>query len=45
MKKSFVIKLTLFLFPFILALFIELFILPIDFFTFRAWEALLVKKY
>jgi hypothetical protein len=43
--KSFLFKSILFLLPFILALLIELFILPIDFFTFRAWEALLVMKY
>ncbi len=43
--KTFVFKSTLFVLPFILALLIELFILPIDFFTFRVWEALLVRKY
>ncbi len=43
--KTFVFKSALFLLPFILALVIELFVLPIDFFTFRAWEALLVMKY
>ncbi len=42
--KTFLFKSTLFLLPFILALLIELFVLPIDFFTFRAWEALLVMK-
>jgi len=43
--KTFVLKSTLFLLPFILALLIELFVLPIDFFTFRTWEAILVMKY
>jgi alginate O-acetyltransferase complex protein AlgJ len=43
--KTFVFKSTLFLLPFILALLIELFILPVDFFTFRVWEALLAKEY
>ncbi len=42
--KRFLFKSILFLLPFILALLVELFILPIDFFTFRVWEALLVKK-
>lgn len=30
--------------PFIVAVAIELFILPIDYFTFRVWESLIVKK-
>lgn len=30
--------------PFIVALFIELFVLPIDHFTFRVWESLIVKR-
>ncbi len=38
--KKFLIKLVLFLSPFIVSVFVELFILPIDFFTFRVWEAL-----
>ncbi len=43
--NRFLFKSILFLLPFILAFLVELFILPIDFFTFRVWEALLVKKY
>jgi len=31
--------------PFIFALLIELFILPIDLFTFRVWEALAIRKF
>lgn len=42
--KTFVFKCTLFVLPFILIILIELFVLPVDFFTFRVWEALLVKK-
>lgn len=42
--KRFIFKLTLFLFPFFLALFIELFVLPMDYFTFRVWEAVVVRK-
>ncbi len=42
--KKFVFRLVLFLSPFILVMGIELFILPIDFFTFRVWEAVLVKN-
>jgi alginate O-acetyltransferase complex protein AlgJ len=38
--KKFVIKSVLFLTPFIAIVLIELFMLPIDFSTFRAWEAL-----
>ena len=38
--KRFLIKLVLFLSPFIVAEAIELFVLPIDFFTFRVWESL-----
>ena len=30
--------------PFVLAVIIETFILPVDFFTFRVWEALFVKR-
>jgi len=41
--KRFAIKLGLFLLPFILAVAVELFVLPIDFFTFRVWEALRVE--
>ena len=43
--KRFVLKSTLFLSPFLLALFIELFVLPMDQFTFRVWEALLVREF
>lgn len=38
--KKFLLKLILFLSPFIVAQAIELFVLPIDFFTFRVWESL-----
>ena len=31
--------------PFLIVVSIELFILPIDFFTFRVWEALLIKEF
>jgi alginate O-acetyltransferase complex protein AlgJ len=40
--KKFLLKLVLFLSPFIIAQAVELFVLPIDFFTFRVWEALRV---
>lgn len=43
--KRFVLKFVLFLFPFLALIGIELFILPIDIFTFRVWEALVVTKY
>ncbi len=43
--KRFIARSFLFLFPFFLAIFFELFIWPIDRFTFRAWEALVVRKY
>ncbi len=43
--KKFLAKSTLFLIPFVLAIGIELFVLPIDFFTFRVWEALVIRKY
>ena len=43
--RKFLAKSTLFLLPFVLAMGIELFILPIDFFTFRVWEALVIRKY
>jgi lysophospholipase L1-like esterase len=42
--KRFFFKILLFLSPFLLAVGIELFILPIDFFTFRVWEAVLIRK-
>ncbi len=38
--KKFLVKLVLFLSPFIIAQAVELFVLPIDFFTFRVWESL-----
>jgi len=43
--KRFFLKSLLFLFPFLMMVSIELFILPIDFFTFRVWEALLIKEF
>jgi hypothetical protein len=43
--KKFILRSFLFLSPFLAILGIELFILPIDFFTFRAWEAIWVVKY
>ena len=43
--RKFLFKFTLFLFPFFLAICLELFILPIDFFTIRVWESLVVKKF
>ncbi len=43
--KKFALKFVLFLFPFLAAIGIELFILPIDIFTFRVWEAIVVMKY
>jgi alginate O-acetyltransferase complex protein AlgJ len=43
--RKFLFKFTLFLLPFFLAICLELFILPIDFFTIRVWESLVVKKF
>jgi alginate O-acetyltransferase complex protein AlgJ len=43
MKKS-ILKVLLFSAPFLFMVGIELFVLPIDFFTFRVWEALLIRK-
>jgi alginate O-acetyltransferase complex protein AlgJ len=43
--KKFVLKSVLFLIPFLAAIGIELFVLPIDFFTFRVWEALVIRKF
>jgi hypothetical protein len=43
--KRFFLKSILFLIPFLAAIGIELFVLPIDFFTFRVWEALVIRKY
>ena len=43
--KRFLFKLFLFLTPLMVAVCVELFVLPVDFFTFRVWEAVVVKKY
>ncbi len=43
--KKFALKLVLFFLPFLTLIGIELFILPIDTFTFRVWEALVVMKH
>jgi hypothetical protein len=43
--RKFILKLILFLSPFFLALGVQLFVLPIDFFCFRAVEALVVRKF
>lgn len=43
--KKFIFKLSVFLGPFLVALALELFVLPIDFFTFRVHEALVVRKF
>lgn len=43
--KRFFLKMFLFSSPFLWLLGIELFVLPIDFFTFRVWEALLIKEF
>ena len=43
--RKFLFKSTLFLLPLFLMICLELFILPIDFFTFRVWEAIWVRKY
>jgi alginate O-acetyltransferase complex protein AlgJ len=45
MMKKFIFKLGLFLAPFLVALAAELFVLPVDFFTFRVQEALVVRKF
>lgn len=42
--KKFICRTLLFFLPFYLLLILELFVLPIDHFTFRAWEALVVRK-
>lgn len=42
--KRFLFKIFLFSSPFLFLIGIELFWLPIDFFTFRVWEALLIKE-
>lgn len=43
--KKFLLRSFLFLLPFPIILFMELFLLPIDIFTFRVWESLMVRKY
>jgi len=43
--KRFILKSFLFITPFLLCIGIEIFVLPIDYFTFRAWEALVVRKF
>ena len=43
--KKFLLKILLFLSPFLVVLGLELFVLPIDFFTFRSHEALVVRKF
>lgn len=43
--RRFIFKLALFLLPFLIVLTMELFILPIDYFTFRAWEGLVVRNF
>ncbi|MGB9628950.1 MAG: hypothetical protein ACPL6D_09830, partial [Thermodesulfobacteriota bacterium] len=43
--KRFSLKLALFLLPILTALTVELFVLPMDFFTFRVWEAIVVRKF
>jgi alginate O-acetyltransferase complex protein AlgJ len=40
----FFIKLVLFIAPFAIAIFVELFILPLDFFAFRIWEAIRMRS-
>lgn len=42
--KKFLFKAFLFFLPFLLVMALELFVLPIDTFTYRVWEALLVRK-
>lgn len=43
--KRFLLRLLLFVSPFLFMIGVELFILPIDFFTFRVWEAVLIKEF
>jgi len=43
--RKILLKSAYLLLPFFLSIFIELFILPIDLFTFRVWESLVVRKY
>lgn len=42
--KKYIIKYILFFLPLIIAICIELFVLPIDYFTFRAWETLSAQR-
>jgi alginate O-acetyltransferase complex protein AlgJ len=44
MPKKPLFRYFIFFLPFMIALGVELFVLPIDFFTFKVWEALLVKN-
>lgn len=43
--RRFFLKLLFFSSPFLLLIGIELLVLPIDFFTFRGWEAIMVKEF
>ena len=45
MVRKFILRFLLFLSPFLLCVGIEIFILPMDRFTFRVWEALVVRKF
>ena len=45
MVRKFILRFTLFLSPFLLFVGIEVFLLPVDRFTFRVWEALVVRKF
>ncbi len=45
MVRKFILRFTLFLLPFLLLVGIEIFVLPVDRFTFRVWEALVVRKF
>jgi alginate O-acetyltransferase complex protein AlgJ len=42
--RKYSIKYILFFLPFIIAICIELFVLPIDYFTFRVWETLSTRR-
>ncbi len=43
--RRFILKSFIFTLPFLIGLSIELFVLPMDYFTFRAWEALVVRRF
>jgi alginate O-acetyltransferase complex protein AlgJ len=43
--KKLIFRSVLFFSPLLLALSLELFVLPVDFFAFRVWEGLIIKKY